>query len=95
MSSAKRRLERNSPSIFTPLFSQCNLLNMLSSVAVYSLVRWCPLSSHHGHAKEKTVESFFSNTDKYTTKSCGVSWLCGISWSISLVKVKVFCKKNT
>ena len=38
MSSAKRRLERNnSPSIFTPLFSQFNLLNMLSSVAVNSL----------------------------------------------------------
>ena len=29
MSSAKRRLERNSPSIFTPLFSQFNLLNAL------------------------------------------------------------------
>ena len=36
MSSAKRRLERNSPSIFTPLFSQFNLLNMLSNVAVNS-----------------------------------------------------------
>ena len=32
MSSAKRRLERNSPSIFTPLFSQFNLLNMLSTM---------------------------------------------------------------
>ena len=37
MSSAKRRLERNSPSIFTPLFSQFHLLNMLSNVAVNSL----------------------------------------------------------
>ena len=37
ISSAKRRLERNSPSIFTPLFSQFNLLNMLSNVAVNSL----------------------------------------------------------
>ena len=37
MSSAKRRLERNSPSISTPLFSQFNLLNMLSNVAVNSL----------------------------------------------------------
>ena len=37
VSSAKRRLERNSPSIFTPLFSQFNLLNMLSNVAVNSL----------------------------------------------------------
>ena len=37
MSSAKRRLERNSPSIFTPLFYQFNLLNMLSNVAVISL----------------------------------------------------------
>ena len=37
MSSAKRRLERNFPSIFTPLFSQFNLLNMLSNVAVNSL----------------------------------------------------------
>ena len=37
MSSAKRRLEINSPSIFTPLFSQFNLLNMLSNVAVNSL----------------------------------------------------------
>ena len=37
MSSAKQRLERNSPSIFTPLFSQFNLLNMLSNVAVNSL----------------------------------------------------------
>ena len=37
MSSAKRRLERNSPSIFTPMFSQFNLLNMLSNVAVNSL----------------------------------------------------------
>ena len=37
MSSAKRRLERNSPSIFTPLFSQCNILNMLSNVAVNGL----------------------------------------------------------
>ena len=37
MVSAKRRLERNSPSIFTPLFSQFNLLNMLSNVAVNSL----------------------------------------------------------
>ena len=37
MSSAKWRLERNSPSTFTPLFSQFNLLNMLSNVAVNSL----------------------------------------------------------
>ena len=37
MSSAKRRWERNSPSIFTPLFSLFNLLNMLSNVAVNSL----------------------------------------------------------
>ena len=37
LSSAKRRLERNSPSIFTPLFSQFNLLNRLSNVAVNSL----------------------------------------------------------
>ena len=37
MSSAKRRLERHFPSNFTPLFSQFNLLNMLSSVAVNSL----------------------------------------------------------
>ena len=37
MSSAKRRLERNSPSIFRPLFSQFNLLNMLSNFAVNSL----------------------------------------------------------
>ena len=37
MSSAKRRLERNSPSIFTPLCSQFNLLYMLSNVAVNSL----------------------------------------------------------
>ena len=36
MSSAKRRLESNSPSIFTPLFSQFNLLNMLSNVSVNS-----------------------------------------------------------
>ena len=36
MSSAKRRLLRNSPSIVTPLFS-FNLLNMLSRVAVNSL----------------------------------------------------------
>ena len=38
MSSAKRILGRNSPSIFTPLFSQFNLLNKISSVAVNSLV---------------------------------------------------------
>ena len=43
MSSAKPRLERNSPSIFTPLFSQFNLLNkiifiiILSNVAANSL----------------------------------------------------------
>ena len=37
MSSAKRRLENNYPSIFTTLFSQFNLLNMLSNVAVHSL----------------------------------------------------------
>ena len=37
ISSVKRRLERNSPSIFTPLFSQFNLLNMLFNVAVNSL----------------------------------------------------------
>ena len=37
MSSAKRGLERNSPSIFTPLFSQFNFLNMLSNVSVNSL----------------------------------------------------------
>ena len=37
MSSAKRRLERNSPSIFTPLFSQFNILNMLFNVAVNAL----------------------------------------------------------
>ena len=36
MSPAKRSLEINSPSIFTPLFSQFNLLNMLSNVAVNS-----------------------------------------------------------
>ena len=34
MSSAKRRLERNYQSIFRPLPSQFNLLNMLSNVAV-------------------------------------------------------------
>ena len=45
MSSAKRRLERHFPSIFTPLFSQFNLLNMLSSVAVNSSVEMVsPLS---------------------------------------------------
>ena len=37
MSSAKRRLEGNCPPIFIPLFSQFNLLNMLSNVAVNSL----------------------------------------------------------
>ena len=37
MSSTKWRLERNSPSIFTPLLSQFNLLNMLFNVAVNSL----------------------------------------------------------
>ena len=37
MSSAKRRLARNSPSIITPLFFQFNLLNMLSNGAVNSL----------------------------------------------------------
>ena len=37
MSSAKRRLKINYPSIFTPLFSQFNLLNMLSNVAVNSM----------------------------------------------------------
>ena len=37
MSSAKRIWKRNSPSIFTPLVSQFNLLNMLSNVAVNSL----------------------------------------------------------
>ena len=37
MSSTKWRLVRNSPSIFTPLFSQFNLQNMLSNVAVNSL----------------------------------------------------------
>ena len=37
MSSAKRKLERNSPSIFTPLFSQFNIINMLSNVAVNTL----------------------------------------------------------
>ena len=37
MSSAKRRLEGNYPSIFTPLFSQFNFLNMLFNVAVNSL----------------------------------------------------------
>ena len=37
MSSAKRRLVRHSPSIFKPLFSQFNLLTMISSVAVNSL----------------------------------------------------------
>ena len=36
MSPAKQRLVRNSPSIFTPLFSQFNLLNMLSGAAVNS-----------------------------------------------------------
>ena len=37
MSSAKRRLEINYPSIFKPLFSQFNLITMLSNVAVNSL----------------------------------------------------------
>ena len=37
MPSATRRLDRNSPSIFTPLLSQFNLLNMFSKVAVNSL----------------------------------------------------------
>ena len=37
ISPAKRRWERNSPSIFTRLFSPFNLLNMLSNVAVDSL----------------------------------------------------------
>ena len=43
--SAKRRLERNSPSIFTPLFSQFNLLNLLSNVAVNSLCEMVSYSS--------------------------------------------------
>ena len=34
----------NSPSIFSPLFSQFNLINMLSSVAVNSLGEMVPLS---------------------------------------------------
>ena len=33
ISSAKRRLERNYPSIFTPLFSEFKFLNMVSNVA--------------------------------------------------------------
>ena len=37
MSSAKRRLVINYPSIFTPLFSHFNLLNRISNVAVNSL----------------------------------------------------------
>ena len=37
MALAKRKLVRNYSPIFTPLFSQFNLLNMLSSVAVNSL----------------------------------------------------------
>ena len=37
MASAKRRLVRNYPSIFTPLFNQFNLPNMHSDVAVNSL----------------------------------------------------------
>ena len=37
MALAKRRLESNSPSIFTPLFFHFNLLNMLSNVAMNSL----------------------------------------------------------
>ena len=37
MSSAKWILVRNYPSIFTPLFSQFNVLNLLSSVSVNSL----------------------------------------------------------
>ena len=37
ISSAKRRLVRNSPSIFTPLFSQFNRLNILSSAAMNNL----------------------------------------------------------
>ena len=37
MSSAKRRLERNYPSIFTPLFPQFNLPNILANGAVNSL----------------------------------------------------------
>ena len=37
MSSSTRRWERNYPSIFAPLFSQFNLLNMISNVAVNSL----------------------------------------------------------
>ena len=36
MTSAKRTLVRNPPSIFTPLFAQFNLLNMLSRVDVNS-----------------------------------------------------------
>ena len=43
MSSAKRRLERNAQSIFTSLFSQFNLLNMLSNVAVNSLGEMVPI----------------------------------------------------
>ena len=42
ISAAKQCLLGNSPSIFTPLFSQFNFLTMHSSVAVNSLDRWCP-----------------------------------------------------
>ena len=45
MSSTKRRLERNSPSIFTPLFSQFCPLDMLSNVAVNSLGEMVSYSS--------------------------------------------------
>ena len=46
MSSAKRRLERNYPSIFTPLFSHFNLLNMLSNVALNNVGDMVPPLSY-------------------------------------------------
>ena len=70
MWSAKRRLERNSSSIFTPLFSQFNLLDMLSNVAVDRLGEmvspWLSLS-WFSHSLRAYVLSL----------SCPYIWLSG------------------
>ena len=44
MSSSKGRLVRNYPSIFTPLFVQFNLLNIISNVAVNNVGEMGPLT---------------------------------------------------
>ena len=85
MSSAKRILDRNSPSIFTPLLSQFNLQNMLSNAAVNSL----------GEMVSPVVRQGTSSLFSFSLCRCTVTELSVyMSFRISIYTSSISCSCN-